>query len=214
MRGRLSSRPWRAPLNVFTSRDSPHRRLLVLAASRPPAWLSARPRSLVTLSGTRGRQSRARGAGPGRADRRADRGRTLRPLPGALDAIRDAADHRGLRVVGDHPGAVRRLAPLQRRPDCRLLVEPILIYLVLAYPSGRLRSATDRWLVAALVLIMGVLYLPTALLWTPIRRRRPGVAVRTTARPTRSCWPPPSPLGSTTSSFPCARRRRSRCSQR
>jgi signal transduction histidine kinase len=43
-------------------------------------------------------------------------------------------------------------------------VEPILIYLVLAYPSGRLTSATDRRLVAALIGVMAVLYLPTALL--------------------------------------------------
>ncbi len=42
-------------------------------------------------------------------------------------------------------------------------VEPILIYLVLAYPSGRLTSATDRRLVGALVLLMALLYLPTAL---------------------------------------------------
>ena len=42
-------------------------------------------------------------------------------------------------------------------------VEPIVIYLVLAYPSGRLTTATDRRLVTALVLLMAVLYLPTAL---------------------------------------------------
>jgi signal transduction histidine kinase len=44
------------------------------------------------------------------------------------------------------------------------LVEPLVVYLVLAFPSGRLRSAQERAVVFASVTIVAVLYLPTALL--------------------------------------------------
>jgi signal transduction histidine kinase len=44
------------------------------------------------------------------------------------------------------------------------LVEPFLIYLVLAFPSGRLTARSDRLLLAASVVLVGLLYLPTALL--------------------------------------------------
>jgi signal transduction histidine kinase len=43
-------------------------------------------------------------------------------------------------------------------------IEPALFYLVLAFPSGRLRSRADRALVRAGVLIVVTLYLPTVLL--------------------------------------------------
>src|SRR4051794_1067383 len=43
------------------------------------------------------------------------------------------------------------------------LAEPVLICLLLAFPSGRLRTRTDRALVAAAGLLAGTLYLPTAL---------------------------------------------------
>src|SRR5215210_4681582 len=43
-------------------------------------------------------------------------------------------------------------------------VEPILIYLVLAFPSGRLRTRLDKALVGAAVAQLMLLYLPTALL--------------------------------------------------
>ena len=43
-------------------------------------------------------------------------------------------------------------------------VEPLLIYLILAFPSGRLRSRFDRRLVGLFVLIAFTLFLPTALL--------------------------------------------------
>jgi hypothetical protein len=41
------------------------------------------------------------------------------------------------------------------------VVEPLLLYLLLAFPSGRLEHRIDRWLVAAMVLMLVVLYLPT-----------------------------------------------------
>ena len=44
------------------------------------------------------------------------------------------------------------------------LVEPLLLYLLLAFPTGRLESRIDRALVGAMVVLALVLYLPTALL--------------------------------------------------
>ncbi|HET8950760.1 MAG TPA: sensor histidine kinase [Solirubrobacteraceae bacterium] len=44
------------------------------------------------------------------------------------------------------------------------LCEPLLIYLVLAFPTGRVRAQADRLLVAASVAIAAVLYVPTALI--------------------------------------------------
>jgi signal transduction histidine kinase len=43
-------------------------------------------------------------------------------------------------------------------------VEPVVLYLVLAFPSGRLTSRVDRALVASAAAIVAVLFLPTALL--------------------------------------------------
>jgi signal transduction histidine kinase len=44
------------------------------------------------------------------------------------------------------------------------LVEVVIMYLILAFPTGRLRAEIDRALVAAAALVVLVLYLPTALL--------------------------------------------------
>ena len=44
------------------------------------------------------------------------------------------------------------------------IVEPLLIYLVLAFPSGRLTTRVERRLVAASVLLVAVFFLPTMLL--------------------------------------------------
>ena len=44
------------------------------------------------------------------------------------------------------------------------LIEPALIYVVLAFPSGRLASRVERWLVAVTALAVALLFLPTALL--------------------------------------------------
>jgi signal transduction histidine kinase len=44
------------------------------------------------------------------------------------------------------------------------LVEPGLVYLILAFPSGRLPGRIDRTLVTAIVAVIGALYLPSALL--------------------------------------------------
>jgi signal transduction histidine kinase len=43
-------------------------------------------------------------------------------------------------------------------------VEPGLVYLLLAYPSGRLRTTGDRRVVWAIVAVAGLMYIPTALL--------------------------------------------------
>ncbi len=42
--------------------------------------------------------------------------------------------------------------------------EVALIYLMLAFPSGRLSSGVDRWLVGVTAAVVGLLFLPTALL--------------------------------------------------
>jgi signal transduction histidine kinase len=42
--------------------------------------------------------------------------------------------------------------------------EPVLLYLLLSFPTGRLSSSLDRMLVRASVLLVGILYLPSALL--------------------------------------------------
>lgn len=44
------------------------------------------------------------------------------------------------------------------------MVEPLIVYLVLAFPSGRLTTPVDRLLVAAFAAIAAFLFLPTALL--------------------------------------------------
>jgi PAS domain S-box-containing protein len=44
------------------------------------------------------------------------------------------------------------------------LAEVLLVYVVLAFPSGRLASSVDRLLFRAALLVVGVLFLPTALL--------------------------------------------------
>jgi signal transduction histidine kinase len=43
------------------------------------------------------------------------------------------------------------------------VVDVIVVYLLLAFPSGRLTSSIDRAAMAAIVLVVGLLYLPTAL---------------------------------------------------
>ena len=43
------------------------------------------------------------------------------------------------------------------------LVEPLLVYLLLAFPTGRLEHRIDRALVWAVVVLVVVFYLPTAL---------------------------------------------------
>ena len=76
----------------------------------------------------------------------------------------------GLLVVA---GCVWFLATLANSDDSTLysigrvtgwMFEPLLIYLLLAFPTGRLESGFDRALVWSAVLLVVVLYLPTALL--------------------------------------------------
>jgi signal transduction histidine kinase len=43
------------------------------------------------------------------------------------------------------------------------LVEPMLVYLLLAFPSGRLTAGVDRAVFGAILLVAGLLYLPTIL---------------------------------------------------
>jgi signal transduction histidine kinase len=42
-------------------------------------------------------------------------------------------------------------------------IEPLLIYLILAFPTGRLQSRVDRWIVTVLVLDVLILFVPTVL---------------------------------------------------
>jgi hypothetical protein len=44
------------------------------------------------------------------------------------------------------------------------LVELELVYLALSFPSGRITESVDRWIVLAAVVLVAVLYLPTALI--------------------------------------------------
>lgn len=44
------------------------------------------------------------------------------------------------------------------------LIEPLLLYLLLAFPYGRLRTASERRVAIGTALVAGLLYLPTALL--------------------------------------------------
>ena len=44
------------------------------------------------------------------------------------------------------------------------VIEPLLVYLILAFPTGRLQSRLDRWLVTVLVLDVAILFVPTVLL--------------------------------------------------
>jgi signal transduction histidine kinase len=73
-----------------------------------------------------------------------------------------------------------------------VIAEPVYLaftlYLLVAFPSGRLRSATDRWLVAAFVLGVLLFYVPALLLLPDLPAG--GVA------PLGSCAPgcPPNPL--------------------
>src|SRR5205807_5452491 len=46
---------------------------------------------------------------------------------------------------------------------CQWLVDLAIIYLLLTYPSGRLTDRTDRVLLTCGALLVGLLYLPTAL---------------------------------------------------
>ncbi len=70
-------------------------------------------------------------------------------------------------------GCVWFLATLANSDDSTLysigrvagwMFEPLLIYLLLAFPTGQLDSRVDRTLVGIAVVLVGVLYLPTALL--------------------------------------------------
>jgi signal transduction histidine kinase len=65
-------------------------------------------------------------------------------------------------------------------------VDLAIVYLLLAYPSGRLADRTDRALFAAAALVVGLLYLPTALIvqhfpspspWTTCTSGCPGNAI-------------------------------------
>ena len=42
--------------------------------------------------------------------------------------------------------------------------EPVFVYLILAYPSGILRTRAERWVAGGTAVLAGLLYLPTALL--------------------------------------------------
>ena len=72
------------------------------------------------------------------------------------------------------------------------LVEPFLIFLVLAFPSGRLTARPERALVAASLLLVALLYLPTMLLVDSYPTPSPWTAATGIARPTPSWCSAPS----------------------
>ena len=89
----------------------------------------------------------------------------LRAAAAAVRALRRAAGRRGLRLVPHHAGERRGRDALQHRAaSSGWVFEPLLIYLLLAFPTGRLDSRLDRALVWIAVVLVLVLYLPTALL--------------------------------------------------
>src|SRR6185295_1026193 len=71
------------------------------------------------------------------------------------------------------------------------VVEPVLVYLLLAFPTGRLTTTTDRWIFAVTVAVAGLLYLPTVPVvehfpepapWTTCGTSCPGNALALTGR--------------------------------
>ena len=84
------------------------------------------------------------------------------------------------------------------------IAELALVYVVLAFPTGRL-TRPDRILVAAAAVVVAVLYLPTAFLVESFPAPSPSCPASTTARATRSCWSAPSRDSWRTSSARCAR---------
>src|SRR3954451_23213 len=157
-------RPWRVSLNVIASRGSPHRRFTVLAAVSAAGLAVCGAAVAVTLSGTQSSNPALE------AEMQA--GLIAAPIAVGLFVLYRAPWRRfaTLLIVAGFAWSLTTLG----QSDSSLLysvgrvagwfVEPIVIYLVLAYPSGRLTTATDRRLVTALLLLMALLYLPTTLL--------------------------------------------------
>ena len=95
------------------------------------------------------------------------------------------------------------------------LVFPSLIYLMLAFPQGKLDSGAGRALFRALIAVLVLLYLGSALVvehyppytpWATCRERLPAERLPAAERRSRRRW--------TRSCSPCARRSPSRCSPR
>ena len=88
--------------------------------------------------------------------------------------------------------------------------EPLLIYLLLAFPTGRLDSRLDRALVWIAVVLVLILYLPTALLVEQLPGALAGGELRRRlSRRTRSCSADRSRPSSRTSCGRCGRSSRS-----
>jgi signal transduction histidine kinase len=89
---------------------------------------------------------------------------------GAVRLSRHPRDRFGWLLIG--AGALWALTSLADSGNSTLystgrlaawLIEPVLVYLMLAFPYGRLTSPLDRRLVASVVAVAAVLYVPTAL---------------------------------------------------
>ena len=144
-----------------------------------------------------------------RADgRRADRRRRLRAPPARVGALRDAAGpHRRRRGSSPRSRSPRTRGCTRSGGSRGWLCEPLLIYLVLAFPTGRLRTPRrPRCSSARVAPSPLVLYLPIAPCSSsssPSRRR--GAAAARAAPTTRSWSSPASRPSSTTCCGRCAR---------
>ena len=143
-----------------------------------------------------GRVRRAPGGRTGGDRRRSDRGRALR--------LRHAASARFGRLL-ILTGFGWFLATLSESPDPWLYsigrvagwtVEVALVYLILAFPTGRLPARVDRVLVGLIAAVVLCLYVPTAVLVEhyPLPEPVDGLR-RAAARRTRSCSSRTSPRG-------------------
>ena len=117
----------------------------------------------------------------------ADRRRALRLARGDPRAVRAPARPQRLPwAVVALCGIVRAAVPYSIGRVAGWISEVAIVYLLLAFPSGRLPGRVDRALVIAAALLIGLLYVPTALLVDafPAPSTRPPAA--RTAQRTRS----------------------------
>jgi hypothetical protein len=83
------------------------------------------------------------------------------------------------------------------------LIFPVLMYLMLAFPDGRL-TGSDRRLYGALALLVAMLFVGSVLFIETYPPTPPGRAAKRTARRTRSSCSTPSPRSSRASCSRCA----------
>jgi signal transduction histidine kinase len=163
-KGRITGRAWRMSIEREESRETPIRRLVVLAAVAAAGIAACGAAVALTLSG-------------GHASDRALAAEIQTLIIAAPIAVGMYAWYRDtwarfakLLVATGFAWSFTTLA----QSDSEVLysagrvfgwlVEPLIVLLVLAFPSGRLTSQPARRLFGATVLLVSLLYLPTALL--------------------------------------------------